>query len=128
MSGVAPWREGFQKSCTWFAIVASRLPVGVERCIHFTDATWLAEHLAEVRERVQSLATFVESGTAHLWLLGLEDRNRPGRWSFDVRFISHLEGTALLLEESASPPSIRADLDTFIAWLESQTPLEVREL
>lgn len=102
--------------------------MGFERSIHFTSPTWLVEHFAEVRERVRTLPTFVESGTDHLWLLGLEDRDRPGRWSFDVRLISHLNGVALLIEESGTPPSIRADLGTFIAWLESQTAIELREV
>ena len=99
-----------------------------ERGIRFKDAGWLAIHREALNQRIRQLPTFVESSSDQLWLLGHEDRQRPDRWAFDVRFISHLEGTALLIEVSAHPPSIDADLATFMAWLEAQTEIEHFEI
>ncbi|MGH8079361.1 MAG: hypothetical protein ACREP7_02220 [Lysobacter sp.] len=91
----------------------------------FDDPDWLPAHRDELTEAIARSATFVRRDGPVFWLLGLEDREAPGRWTFDVRIFTEWESGCLLIELSSQPDSVVADLRGWLAWLAGRTRIGV---
>ncbi|QNH16647.1 hypothetical protein HEP74_01780 [Xanthomonas sp. SS] len=79
----------------------------------FKDDNWRAANLNAIRQQITGLETFSECREdIQFRLVGTEPRHSEN-WSHDVRLF--LEKDHILLEITAHPPSIEADLSALFA-------------
>lgn len=89
----------------------------------FKDDNWRAANQDALRQQIAGLETFCECrDDIQFRLVGTEPRH-PGSWSHDVRLF--LERECIVMEITAHPPSIEADLSTLFAWLRARTDISV---
>lgn len=96
--------------------------MAAEFFIVFKDAAWYAAHLRDIESRLEKLSTFVQRQGNEFQLRGTEPERE--RWAYDVRLI-FLDEPRMLMEISARPRSVEADLLAFLASLRSETDVAV---
>lgn len=97
--------------------------MSAEFFITFSDPDWRQSREPEVADRLEGLRTFVKRAGNEFWLRGKE-AGGAGRFPYDVRVFMQPD-RRLLLEISAHPKSIDEDLHSFLAWLRSNTSIQV---
>ncbi len=98
--------------------------MAAEFFIVFDDIIWYKENLNKIIEKTSQLETFLQKKGDELWLSGREGKEEKYRWVYDVRFIFS-NAQHILMEISAHPKSIEADLALFFNWLRSVTAISI---
>lgn len=96
-----------------------------ELTVRFQDPGAYRQRRHAVEDRIAALATCVRRQGGEYWLQGSERRGDAGRWEFDVRLF--LEADHILMEISARPESVEADLRTWLAWLRQTLAVSVQD-
>lgn len=97
--------------------------MSAEFFVTFEDPSWFRKHRSDVVSRLEGLSTFIKLSGNELWFRGKENGS-AGRFPIDVRIFLQPDGR-ILLEVSAHPQSIEADLKSFLGWLRSETSIQV---
>ncbi len=92
--------------------------------IHFNNMIWHTENFNKIIETISQLETFSQKKEGELWLSGREEKGEKYRWAYDVRFIFSNE-QHILMEVSAHPKSVEADLALFFNWLRNVTTISI---
>jgi hypothetical protein len=100
--------------------------MGVEFYIRFKTPGWRSENKARIQKFIEGLQTFVYGADGSYEFQGLEGRDEPKRWGFDVRLFAESDGS-FLMEESARPASIERDVSALLAWLREETVISVED-
>ncbi|CAI3922749.1 unnamed protein product [Commensalibacter communis] len=94
--------------------------------IRFESFEWYQNNQKSIASYLSSLPCFIEQNNRNeFWLLGLEDRNLPERWEFDMRLF--FKKQFILLEISGHPDSVSKDLMKFLNWLRERTSIIVQD-
>ena len=95
-----------------------------ELYIQFTEPGWLAQNRDHLVAWLRQLPSFVRMEEDEVWLRAARTTTRPDDWLYDVRLFLG-KAPRGLLEISAYPAGIVADLEATMAWLREQTAIEV---
>ncbi len=98
--------------------------MAAEFYINFKDRAWYAAQRPSVERRLEKLKTFAQRQGNEFRLLGHEGAGKEGRWTYDVRLF-FLDDARILMEISTRPPSVEADLVSFLASLRRETDIAV---
>ncbi|BBA33026.1 uncharacterized protein sS8_1064 [Methylocaldum marinum] len=99
--------------------------MAAEFYISFKNRDWYLENLSRIEEQISRLKTFTIREGNEFRLLGSESRIQEDGWSYDVRLFT--QDAQILMEISAHPESVEADLSYFLSWLRSQTDISVND-
>lgn len=97
--------------------------MSAEFYLEFSDPPLGAALAHDLRRKIMSLPTFVDaSPNGEIWLRGVECRQNG--WAYDVRLFTDAM-PRIMVEISAHPPSIEADLNEFFGWLRGKATVRV---
>jgi len=97
--------------------------MSAEFTVRFEGRSWYAAHLQEIRRKIAGLSTCSDAlREIEFRLMGAEPRH-PHDWDYDARLI--LEKERILVEVSAHPPSIEAELSAFFRWIKLRTEISI---
>jgi hypothetical protein len=100
--------------------------MAAEFFISFNDASWYASHRKVVELQIMGLPTFVAHQGNEFRLRGSEPEVHEDRWEYDVRLI-FMESEKIILEISAHPQSIEADLSFLLTSIRKNTHISVTD-
>lgn len=97
--------------------------MAAEFLLALKDPDWARRNWPRLLRTIRELPSFRSNPADELWLKGADGE---GSWAYDVRFFEQGDDT-LLLEISARPPSIEADLRRVLSWLRAETTISVED-
>ena len=100
--------------------------MAAEFYVRFVDGDWYRRQRELVEARIAQLPSFTQRQGDAFWLKGPENAGDPEAWAFDARVFVETP-QHLMLEISARPPSVQADLIALLAWIRSQTAIVVED-
>jgi len=99
--------------------------MSAEFYIRFKEHSWYEHHLADLREMLRNLPTYLkEVDEVEYWLRGSEEgKNSKDDWLFDVRIFFRPHD--ILMEVSTHPSSIERDIGNFTRAISAKTHVDI---